>query len=199
MDIQFLAGLSETLIVRMKRYFLTSIVFLFAVKTGFSVYAEAVITGQEFRYLLGFEVSAHLPITSIQKILGTARTLNTGEFENAICYYRNQTIVTLTSFQSDDDSQSPDTFDMYEVSLATLDNIVGCANLPESIPDAAFQPAGLKLGMSIDQFKTLSGTTADDETKNGVKSSRVFQKFFSPDHYIYAAFDAKGLTNFRVQ
>lgn len=181
----------------MKRYFALSVVLLFAI--SHPAHAENAIAGQQFRSLLGFEVSAGVPIKNIQRFLGRAKAFQAGEFEKAICYYRGQTVLTMISFQGDDGSRSPDAFDMYEVSLVAVGAKEVCSILPIKIPGAAFQPAGLKLGMSIDQFKALTGATDADEMKNGVASSRVFQKFFSIGHYIYAAFDTKGLTNFRVQ
>jgi hypothetical protein len=165
--------------------------------------AETHVAGAQFRYLLGFEVSAGVSMAHIQHVVGSAKTFKAGEFEEAICYYRGHTVMVLTSFHGDgdgDDAGYPDTLDMYEVTLiAEPDAENNCSPLPSKIPDAAFQPRGLKLGMSINQFEALTGATAADELQNGVKSSRVFQKFFSTAHYIYGAFDTKGLATFRVQ
>jgi hypothetical protein len=185
----------------MKPHFTSSLALLLAVVTCHPACAEDVnAAGAQFRSLLGFKVSAAVPTAHIKQFLGSAKAFEAGEFEKAICYYRKQTVVILTSFQGDDGTHTPDTFDMYEVSLMAADMEEACSALPSKIPDAAFQPGGLKLGMSIDQFEALTGATAADEKQNGVKSSRVFQKFFSTAHYIYAAIDTKkGLTNFRVQ
>ncbi len=183
---------------------MSSLALLLAVLTYHPACADDVnAAGAQFRSLLGFKVSAGVPTARIQQFLGSAKAFESGEFAKAICYYRKQTVVILTSFQGDDRSHTPDTdtFDEYEVispTAAGMEEV--CSALPSKIPDAAFQPGGLKLGMSIDQFEALTGATAADEMQNGVKSSRVFQKFFSPAHYIYATFDTKnGLTNFRVQ
>jgi hypothetical protein len=156
-------------------------------------------TGKKFRAILGFEISSHIPIAKIQESLGPAKFFQSGEFDKAICYTRGNTVILFTSFQPDDGTPARDTFDMLEISTAESGQDQLCSTLPARIPDSAIHLAGVKPGISVEQFRAAVGAKPSDEQETGAKGERVFQKFFSPAHYIYAAFNADGLYDVRVQ
>jgi hypothetical protein len=120
--------------------------------------------GEEFTEVLGIRIAQDITLADIQKRLGQARIVETGdggEYKAAICYYSPKCQTEVEFWSSDLGGPEHDLIGFTLSRSKSAPSV--CAALASDDCDSLKVPGGLKLGITIDDFKNAVGSDVELE------------------------------------
>lgn len=114
--------------------------------------------GEEFTEVLGTRIAQDITLADIQKRLGQAQIVETGdggEYKAAICYYSPKCQTEVEFWSSDLGGPEHDLIGFTLSRSKSAPSV--CAVLANDDCESLKVPGGLKLGITIDDFKDVVG------------------------------------------
>lgn len=140
------------------RHMARPIVFFIFLLASLGRPALAQDSGAKFTSFAGFRLGT-VTLSDVQKKLGKARLIETGEageYEAVICYRTDLGVVYFLSGE-----MGGSELDLLAFGISDNDKTKPCSPFPKKWPSPRLELAGLRLGMTKDQFERVVATKVE--------------------------------------